>query len=156
MIVSTAALEIGCAEGIFTELLSPRCNELLAIDITDVAVTRARKRLAGKPWINVVRRTFPEEIPGNSFDLVTCIDVLYYCDVDRLHQGLRKLASLIQPGGTFLALHYLGDAQAVISGAEVHRVIPEALKEFCLTSSERRLGVGPRGAGYQLDRYDRM
>lgn len=148
-------LEIGCSEGSFTELLSTRCDHLLAIDITQVAVDRAQRRLAAKPWVRVERRTFPEELPKGPFDLIVCADVLYYSNAHKLREALRQLGSIIQPGGTFLALHYLGSSGAVISGDEVHQLLPQILKDFRLVASERRLGIGPHGAGYQLDRYDR-
>ena len=90
------ALEVGCSEGIFTELLSTRCDHLLAIDITQVAVDRAQKRLAAKPWVRVERRTFPEELPEGPFDLVVCADVLYYSNVNKLREALRQLGSIIQ------------------------------------------------------------
>jgi predicted TPR repeat methyltransferase len=149
------ALEVGCSEGSFTELLSTRCDHLLAIDITQVAVDRAQKWLATKPWVRVERRTFPEELPEGPFDLVVCADVLYYSNANKLREALRQLGSIIQPGGTFLALQYLGNSGGLISGDEVHQLLPQVLNEFRLISSERRIGVGPHGAGYQLDRYDR-
>ena len=37
------ALEVGCAEGIFTEILATRCRHLLAVDYSPVAVERARQ-----------------------------------------------------------------------------------------------------------------
>jgi 2-polyprenyl-3-methyl-5-hydroxy-6-metoxy-1,4-benzoquinol methylase len=149
-------LEVGCSEGYFTERLSTRCDNLLAIDISQVAVSRAQKRLAGKSWVKFERRTIPEEVPEGPFDLVVCSEVLYYLNTNRLREALRHLAAVIPPGGTFVALHYLGDAGGVISGSEVHQLLPEVLKEFRLIFSERRIGVGRDGAGYQLDRYDRI
>ena len=38
--------EVGCAEGIFTELLVDRCDSLLAVDLSAAAVRRAQERLA--------------------------------------------------------------------------------------------------------------
>ena len=149
-------LEVGCSEGCFTELLSTRCDNLLAIDISQVAVDRAQKRLTGEPHVTIERRTVPEELPEGPFDLIICSEVLYYIDVDRLGEALRQFASMIKPGGTFVALHYLGDAGGVISGDEVHQLLREAFKDFRLIISERRTGVGHDGAGYQLDRYDRI
>ena len=41
------ALEVGASIGVFTEMLAPRCDELLAVDASERAVAAARERLAG-------------------------------------------------------------------------------------------------------------
>jgi len=38
------ALEVGCAEGAFTEFLAPRCESLLAVDVSAAALERALTR----------------------------------------------------------------------------------------------------------------
>src|SRR5207248_1987945 len=45
----TAALELACGTGLFTEMLAPRCSSLLAVDISAIAVARARDRVAAFP-----------------------------------------------------------------------------------------------------------
>src|SRR5262249_60699373 len=47
------AIELGCAEGMFTEMLAPRVDHLLAVDISDVALERARAQCAGAAEINL-------------------------------------------------------------------------------------------------------
>src|SRR5258707_8849986 len=44
--VFECAFEIGCAEGIFTSMLAPRCKSLLAVDVSKEALGRAIKRCA--------------------------------------------------------------------------------------------------------------
>ena len=41
-----SAVEIGCAEGIFTEVVAPRCRSLEALDYSAIALTRARQRVS--------------------------------------------------------------------------------------------------------------
>src|SRR5438552_2723668 len=38
------ALEIGCSEGVFTQLLAESCESLLALDLSPVALDRAKER----------------------------------------------------------------------------------------------------------------
>ncbi len=57
------ALELGCAEGAFTEMLATRCNELVAVDISDVAVQRAATRTREHAGVSCERRTLPGEFP---------------------------------------------------------------------------------------------
>jgi SAM-dependent methyltransferase len=98
------AFEIGCAEGVFTELLAARCESLLAVDYSRVALERARQRLAGsespmfQPWD--LRR---DPIPGH-FDLIVAMDVLTCIRrPGRLRMAYDKLISGMRPGGLLLA-----------------------------------------------------
>jgi SAM-dependent methyltransferase len=97
------ALEIGCAEGIFTESLAKRCQSLLAVDLLEVALARARERLAHADNIEFARLNIrTESIPGQ-FDLICASHVLEYIR-NPLH--LRKVRARIlralKPGGYLL------------------------------------------------------
>lgn len=90
-------LEIGCGEGVFTELLATNCNSLLAVDFSRVALDRARKH---KDWGGSV--AFQEwdlrrdPMPGH-FDLIVAMDVLMYVRrpnalggvIDKMIRGMR-------------------------------------------------------------------
>ena len=39
------AFEIGCSIGVLTELLAPRCDALLAVDVSNAVLQSARQRL---------------------------------------------------------------------------------------------------------------
>jgi SAM-dependent methyltransferase len=100
------ALEIGCAEGMFTEGFASRCDQLLAVDISPVALERARERCA---WGSHVRfaewdlRTDP--LPG-SFDLVVVEGVLdCFCQPWVFRAARDKIVSALVPGGYLLAGH---------------------------------------------------
>jgi SAM-dependent methyltransferase len=100
----TRALEVGCAEGAFTELLASRCAELLAVDISPLALERARGRRA---WSSAVRfaewdlRTDP--LPG-AFDLVVVEGVLdCFCQPWAFRAARDKLVGALVPGGHLLA-----------------------------------------------------
>lgn len=70
------AVELGCAEGIFTERIAPLCDDLLALDFSDVALQRAKTRLAS--FRNVTFRPWDmrnESLDG-TFDLVVAMGVL--------------------------------------------------------------------------------
>src|SRR3954454_12910985 len=70
-------LEIGCSIGVLTEHLAPHCDALLAIDVSERALARARERVPGATF---ERREVPEEYPEGYFDLTVCSEVLYYLD----------------------------------------------------------------------------
>jgi SAM-dependent methyltransferase len=152
---SSRGLEVGCAVGQFTEQLAGVCDELVAIDISAQAVERTRERVAALPNVRVLRGTAPDELPSGPFDLVVCSDVLYYLPARRLRRALDQLASLLAPGGALVSLHWLGDFGGPTSGDQVHDQQAERWRSLQHVSSDLRAGVGPDGAGYRLDRYDR-
>jgi cyclopropane fatty-acyl-phospholipid synthase-like methyltransferase len=149
------ALEVGCSIGSFTERLAPRCGDLLATDISQVAVERTQRRLADHANVRVERRTIPRELPEGPFDLIVCSDVLYYLPARRLRRTLGLLAERLAPRGSIVSLHWLGDHGAPVSGDQVHDLQETAWRDLEHVARLRRDGVGPHGAGYRLDRYDR-
>jgi peptidoglycan/xylan/chitin deacetylase (PgdA/CDA1 family)/GT2 family glycosyltransferase/SAM-dependent methyltransferase len=99
------ALELACAEGHFTAMLAPRVGHLLAADISDVALSRARQRCQGLPNVTFQRLNLRHAPPGR-FDLIVCSEVLYYLrDRFELLRLGRRLAKSINPGGYLLMTH---------------------------------------------------
>jgi 2-polyprenyl-3-methyl-5-hydroxy-6-metoxy-1,4-benzoquinol methylase len=96
-------LEVGCAEGHFTELLAPRCDSLLAVDVSSVALDRARTRCRDTPNVHFAHwdlRT--DDVPGE-FDLVVATSVLEYLKSPRaLRVARAKLVAAVRPAGWLL------------------------------------------------------
>lgn len=150
------ALEVGCAQGAFTEMLLPYCGDLVAVDLSETALARAMRRLEGQAGVRFERRTLPFDCPDGPFDLIVCADVLYYWPRATLAFGLRRLQERLAPGGELLLLHYLGSFGQATPGAEVHRLAGEtAIGEPPLMHRHGNLwaGIGPGGAGYRLDLF---
>lgn len=94
------ALEVGCAEGIFTDIVASRCGRLLAVDYSPVALERARERAGANRNVEFARLDLrPDPIAG-SFDLVMAMGVVTYLvrpwDVRR---ACEKLVGAVKPGG---------------------------------------------------------
>lgn len=96
------AVEIGCAEGMFTEHLVPRCQRLLALDISSVALERARTRCTGEN-VQFERWNLLNGEELGPFDLVVAMDVLDYllrpADLRRASSRIRRM---LLPGGYLL------------------------------------------------------
>jgi predicted TPR repeat methyltransferase len=90
-------LEIGCSIGVLTQHLKPHVDELLAIDVAEFALERARER---NPDVRFERREIPEEYPPGRFELTVCSEVLYYLDVPAFEATLELLT------GTLLSVHW--------------------------------------------------
>ena len=144
------ALEIGCADGFFTQMLAAKTLDLLAVDVSAAAVTRTRDRLSHLPQVHVEVRLLPLEMPPGQFDLIVCSDVLYYWANDVLLDALPRLRSMLAPGGVLLAMHSLLDFGPPVSGARVHELLRLRL---CLdhVAGQTIPDIGPGGAGFRLD-----
>lgn len=120
------ALEVGCSIGVFTAMLAPLCDELLAVDVSEAAVAAARQRLADLPNVRVELRTLPEETPQGPFDLIVASEVLYYWPEDVMLSALRRFEEVLAPGGSLLAVHWRKETKTYpLQGDEVHGLILE-------------------------------
>lgn len=99
------ALELGCAEGFFTERLAARCDELVAVDLSAISLERARSRCAAHPHVRFEQwdlRDWPRETAG-AFDLVVAIHVLEYIRSPlALARVRRSMVDSLRAGGLLL------------------------------------------------------
>src|ERR671913_1299387 len=100
------AFEAGSSIGVFTAMLAPRCDELLAVDTSERAVEIARERVAEQSHVRVERRTLPEEMPNGSSDLIVASEVLYYWPREVMLEALRRFEGILAPGGALVAVHW--------------------------------------------------
>lgn len=120
------ALEVGASIGVFTRMLAPYCDELLAVDTSERAVEISRNRLADQKHVQVGQRTLPEEMPHGPFDLIVASEVLYYLPRDTMLQTLRVFERELSPGGTLLAVHWRKETRTYpLQGDEVHDLLTE-------------------------------
>jgi peptidoglycan/xylan/chitin deacetylase (PgdA/CDA1 family)/protein-L-isoaspartate O-methyltransferase len=97
------ALEVGCAEGIFTAKLAEKVDLLTACDISTVALSRAARRCSHLPNVDFVcLDAFQDELPGR-YDLIVCSEMLYYARSEQqLIRTLRRFGEALLPQGLLL------------------------------------------------------
>ncbi len=97
------AVELGCAEGIFTEMLAPSCDRLLALDFSEVALVRARQRLRNFAGVRFERWDMRREPLEGGFDLVVAMGVLtsLYRPND-VRKRCEMVIRAVEPGGLLL------------------------------------------------------
>ena len=118
------ALEIGCSIGVFTEMLSGCCREVVAIDFSSVAVKRARERTRDLPGVTVERADLREGLPGGTFELIVCSEVLYYLGPADVRASLERIEAALEPGGRLLSANWRGaDPEAPLDAEEVEELI---------------------------------
>lgn len=97
------AFEIGCAEGKFTAMMAPRCERLLAVDISRQAVARAAQRCAGLPGVEFGVWNMRYEPPPGSFDLIIAVGVVEYIHRPATIEQVREaMFAALDPGGYLL------------------------------------------------------
>ena len=119
------ALEVGASIGVFTEMLVPYCDELLAVDTSERAVELARERLFGQN-VRIEQRTLPEDMPGGPFGLIVASEVLYYLPQETVLLALRSFEEELASGGALLAVHWRKETRTYpLQGDEVHHLLVE-------------------------------
>lgn len=95
------ALDLGCAEGLFTRRLvdSGVAQEAIGVDVSSRAVARAQARCADLARVEFHHLDIRTSLPEGEFDLVFCSEVLYYLGYWRIRSVAEKLAEKVLPGG---------------------------------------------------------
>ncbi|UFP95250.1 class I SAM-dependent DNA methyltransferase [Gloeobacter morelensis] len=144
-----SAFEIGCSIGVLTARLAERCEALLAVDVCDKALTRARERCRALAQVSFERLRVPEGYPRGPFDLTLVSEVGYYWSWSELRQAQRLLLEHLEPGGHLLLVHWTPFARDYpLRGDEVHDAFG------ALAGLSHRLGR--REQQYRLDLYERI
>lgn len=115
-------LEIGCAEGVFTEKLAARGigKQIVGIDISSRAIARARERCARFGGVEFRSANILGESPDGLFDLVFIMEILYYLGRD-LRTVCARLSPSLRDGCTVFLMH--GSSE----GAPLHRSFQDLL-----------------------------
>lgn len=132
-----AGFEPGCSIGVLTRRLAARCRQLDAMDISTLAVRRARARCSDLPGVAIRTGRLPEDLPRPGTDLVVLGEVGYYLTEDDLRRTLDALAARVVRGGRLVATHWTGESpDHVLSGAAVHDAIDAHPALRCLRHAE--------------------
>jgi 2-polyprenyl-3-methyl-5-hydroxy-6-metoxy-1,4-benzoquinol methylase len=93
---SGALLDLGCSSGSFLESLRGDSWELYGIEMSADCAKRAEARSGAKVFVgNILEAPFPPE----SFDVITCFDVLEHLYEPR--RVMAKITEWLKPGGIF-------------------------------------------------------
>jgi peptidoglycan/xylan/chitin deacetylase (PgdA/CDA1 family) len=153
------AMELACSEGRFTKQLAPHVGHLIASDISEIALERARQRCRDAGNVEYRRLDlFDDQLP-QGLDLIVCSEVLYDLkDRAELQRVAARLAAALAPGG-----HLLGAHAFVLKDDPDHtgydwdsafgaRVIAETLAATPGLALERSLQAGL----YRVDLFRRL
>lgn len=119
------ALEIGCSIGMLTAEFAPRCDALLAVDISAAAVDSARRRTADLgSSVRVEQHDVTLGLPQGKFDLIVLSEVGYYLARTELAALARRVRAALSPDGTVVACHWRHPVRDYpLSGDAVHEIL---------------------------------
>lgn len=92
----TIALEIGCGTGMFTAMFAESSAKIVAVDISQDLLEKARKRGLEKDQVRFINMRFEDANLYGPFDAVIGSSVLHHLDVPR---ALAKIYEVLRPGG---------------------------------------------------------
>ena len=98
--------EIGCSIGVLTRRLAERCDALLAVDVVESVLDRARERCRDLPQVRFARMVLPDEFPDETFDLVVLSEVGYYWSIAALQDAKARISAALEPGGHLILVHW--------------------------------------------------
>jgi SAM-dependent methyltransferase len=98
-------LDFGCGEGWLTARMAPLCEEVVAVDLSPVALARARARCAGHTNVCFQRWDIQQGDALGAFDLVSAVCVLEVLlrPMPR-RRARRELLKMLVPGGHLLVM----------------------------------------------------
>lgn len=118
-----SAFEPGCSIGNLTEVLAPRCDHVLATDVVDDVLERARARLEGAD-VTFRRWALGDPWPDATFDLVVLSEVAYYLSPEALDRMLDELSEHLADDGVVLAVHWRHEVpEYPQTGDAVHEIL---------------------------------
>lgn len=92
-------LEVGCAEGFITKSLAQRFDRVIACDLSDIAVDRARRYCSDAPNVEFHAQDIRSGIPAHDVQVCLVSDVLYYLSAREISSFAIELASRMSASG---------------------------------------------------------
>lgn len=145
------AFEIGCSIGVLTEKLAAKCEQILAIDVSEKALEKAETRCKNLPQINFKKMNFPQEIPERFFDLILISEVGYYLAPEDWTKASEKVFAHLNENGQIALVHWLPEVHDYPqTGDEVH----DSFAEF--VSGKMRSVYKMRSENYRIDVWEKL
>jgi SAM-dependent methyltransferase len=113
-----SVLDAGCGDGILAEMIAAAHPgwRVLAVDRSEKALEWARQRLSRGARVEFLQRDLTEQLDVGPVDAVVAVESLVEIDDDAA--AIRQLASVLRPGGLFVAHVPEASWEPVLSGSE--------------------------------------
>jgi trans-aconitate methyltransferase len=135
-----SGVEFGCSIGVLTAMLARRCDALVAVDVSAVALEAARTR-PGNTAVRFSRCEIPAEWPDGRFDLLVFSEILYFLSASEVEETARRAVESLAAGGHMVLVNWLGPCETALDGdaaAEVFLRTVQAGGLSCATVCRER------------------
>lgn len=147
-------IELGCGNGVLSELLARRCQALVSLDGNYQAVKLATDRLVELSHVKVIQGVIPNNLltlkdcllkayPLASdftfveppFDLIVISEILYYLSLNDIDTVIAWVQQNLAIGGTLLCCHWRYAIEGfAMTGEDVHKRLDHA---FNIANNEK-------------------
>lgn len=111
-------LEIGCSTGYLSQALCQKGVQVLALDVSPVAVSQAASRVGDSAPITFRHAEIPDDWPRGEFDLIVFSEVLYFMTVEEIGLCSKLAHKCLASNGYCLLVNWTGNSNLPISGQE--------------------------------------
>lgn len=137
-------LEIGCSIGVLTNLLAERCDELLSIDLNEIALASAKARLGDRSNVTLKIGSIPDNLPKDTFDLVVMSEVGYFLNFGDLMKAKGEIKFRMTNDADLILVHWIHEvADFPLSGDQVNKCF--------LDDEDLKLIMSYRSPDYRLE-----
>lgn len=142
-------LEIGCANGVLTAELAKVCTQLVAVDVSQTALSLAKSRCVGFNNIEFVCAEIPDFWPRGLFDKIVFSEVLYFLDDAEILTVSALAANSLSVHGSCVLVNWTGANTLPVDGesaVKLFSMAPWILQYEEIAESYRIdiLGLGQR------------
>lgn len=120
-------LDLGCSSGSFLETMRGDAWKLFGIEMSAASARLAETRTGAQVFVGQI---LDAQFPRESFDVITCFDVLEH--VYEVREVMSRVAAWLKPGGIFYVLvPNIDSAEARVFGSYWHGLeLPRHLSHF--------------------------
>jgi SAM-dependent methyltransferase len=113
-------LEVGCGAGWMTLPLASRTDDLLSVDISSIALARAREKCRQAANIRFVKLDLLTDPIMGTFDCIVCAGVLDYLPAVAQQKIRNCLVASLAAGGDLVLEHTRHAYPGRVAGSEIH------------------------------------
>jgi cyclopropane fatty-acyl-phospholipid synthase-like methyltransferase len=130
--------EVGCSIGVLTKALALNCDSVLAVDVSEIALSNAMHSCGAHGNVTISYMRIPAEWPAGSFDLILLSEVLYYLGPADVRATARKTSQSLSSTGRVLLVNWLGETDYPCGGDEACNIFMAAAKNDLQVIKQRR------------------
>lgn len=131
-------LEIGCATGWMTIDLASHADIVVAVDISETAISLAKRRCEALSNISFQLTDLLTDTIDGTFDVIVCAGVLVFLPWSVQVRVCRNLVNALNPGGTLLLEHLMRGDFGGSSGEKIHDLYANSCPALTLQSRIRQ------------------